>query len=163
MGDTTFILLVVVWLISAFVAAIISDRKHTGAATGFLMGLILGVFGILIVALWKPGMPPAPGGMRAVKCPRCNAIQNVGLEAPTFDCWQCHLNVTAPPTPYELRMAAHAAKKNPAATPVAAVAEPPAESKRVVNCPLCDAEQHIPAAAPKFRCGQCRETVDVPA
>ena len=39
----------------------------------------------------SPGTPPVPPGMRAVTCVRCNARQNVPMDKPTFQCWQCKL------------------------------------------------------------------------
>jgi hypothetical protein len=59
--------LVIVWLICAVIAAVVSDRKNLGAGSGFVLGAVLGVIGIIIVACQKPGLPPAPRGMRAVK------------------------------------------------------------------------------------------------
>jgi hypothetical protein len=81
--------LIVVWLICAVIAAVISDRKNLGAGSGFVLGAILGIIGIIIVVCQKPGLPPAPAGMRAVKCTRCNAVQNVHRDQPQFECWQC--------------------------------------------------------------------------
>jgi hypothetical protein len=53
----------------------ISDRKNLGAGSGFALGALLGIFGLIIVACQKPDLPPAPVGMRSVKCTRCNAVQ----------------------------------------------------------------------------------------
>ena len=87
-------LLVILWLGCAVAAAVISQRKNTGASNGFLVGLVLGVIGLVMVLLWKPGLPAAPAGLRSVKCPRCNAVQNVDAAEPTYECWQCHLSTT---------------------------------------------------------------------
>jgi hypothetical protein len=53
-----------------------------------------GVIGIIIVLIQKPGLPPAPAGMRAIKCPRCNTVQNVprNITDTEYECWQCHLS-----------------------------------------------------------------------
>lgn len=37
--------------------------------------------------------PVAPAGLRAVRCPRCNAEQNVPVNAGSAECWQCHLDM----------------------------------------------------------------------
>jgi hypothetical protein len=34
-------------------------------------------------------LPKAPPGMRAVKCPRCNTVQNIPETRPEYECWQC--------------------------------------------------------------------------
>jgi ribosomal protein S27AE len=39
----------------------------------------------------------------------------------------------------------------------------PVADKRTVVCPLCDAEQRIPATAVRFTCGRCTEISPVPA
>ena len=52
-------------------------------------------------------------------------------------------------------------KAPPTPTPVPA---PPAidPAKRTVICPLCDAEQRIPATAGRFTCGRCKEISKAP-
>jgi ribosomal protein S27E len=80
---------IVVWLICAVIGAVISERKNLGAGSGFALGGLLGILGVIIVACQKPGLPPAPAGMRSVKCTRCNAVQNVHASQTQFECWQC--------------------------------------------------------------------------
>lgn len=72
----------------------ISDRKNLGAGSGFVLGAFLGIIGI-IVACQKPGRPPAPAGLRAVKCTRCNAVQNIHKGQTQFECWQCKTVIPA--------------------------------------------------------------------
>lgn len=55
----------------------------------------LGVIGIFIVAIQRANPPKAPQGMRAVWCPRCNAVQNIPNDRATFECWQCKLSSNA--------------------------------------------------------------------
>jgi hypothetical protein len=81
--------LIIVWLICAVIGAVISDRKNLGAGSGFVLGGLLGILGLIIVICQRPGLPPAPAGMRAVKCTRCNAVQNVHTGQTQFECWQC--------------------------------------------------------------------------
>jgi hypothetical protein len=86
---------IVVWLICAVIAAVISDRKNLGAGSGFVLGAVLGIIGIIIVACQKPGLPPAPAGFRAVNCTRCNAVQNIHKSQTQFECWQCKTVIPA--------------------------------------------------------------------
>jgi hypothetical protein len=95
-----WVIAVLLWLGCAVAAGVISGRKNTGASTGFLVGLVLGVIGLIIVLAWKPGLPAAPAGMRSVKCPRCNAVQNMPAADDYFECWQCHTTTNSPPPPY---------------------------------------------------------------
>jgi len=80
------------------------------AGSGFALGGLLGILGVIIIICQKPGLPPAPAGMRPVKCTRCNAVQNVPLGQIQFECWQCKTVIplllpsgtpraTAPPPP----------------------------------------------------------------
>ena len=56
--------------------------------------LQLGLIGIVIIILLPTELPKAPKGMIAVKCSRCNTVQNVTPSQATFECWQC--KVTEP-------------------------------------------------------------------
>jgi hypothetical protein len=86
----------------------------------FFLGAILGIIGIIIVIAEKPGLPKAPGGMRAVKCTRCNAVQNIHPGQAQFECWQCKTVI-----PLRLPGASRAiATKAPKPKPVAANAVP---------------------------------------
>ena len=77
-------------LIWGGIAALIGQRKNLGVGGSFALGGLLGIIGVIIVICQKSGLPPAPAGTRAVKCPRCNVVQNIALAAPSYDCWQCH-------------------------------------------------------------------------
>jgi hypothetical protein len=81
---------VVCWLVCGFVAGIIASKKGYRGAGFFLLGLVLGVFGIL----WAVAIQPAaPEGMRRVICARCNTRQNVPGGESSYECWQCHANL----------------------------------------------------------------------
>lgn len=72
------------------IAAIIGAHRNLSRLGSFVWGFLLGAIGILIVCLAKPGLPPAPEGMRAAKCKRCNTVQNVPLGAPgPTGCYVC--------------------------------------------------------------------------
>jgi hypothetical protein len=88
MGD------LVIWVIvvSAVCGAIgynMAWRKNRPGVEGLLWGALLGVIGVIVVALLPAGPPRAPAGANALACPRCNAPQNVPKGVPTFECWQC--------------------------------------------------------------------------
>lgn len=80
---------IVICLITGGIAAAIARAKHTPVGQAFLVGAFLNVIGIIIVACAPAGLPGAPSGMRAVKCPRCNAVQNIYDSQPEYECWQC--------------------------------------------------------------------------
>jgi hypothetical protein len=86
-------------LVCGAITTAIGQRKNMDVPTAFLCGALLGIIGIVIVAARKPGLPKAPAGMRAVKCPRCNTVQNIPQGDARFDCYQCHHSFTVKPIP----------------------------------------------------------------
>lgn len=82
---------VVIWLICAAIGAAITSSKNRGAMTGFFLGLILGIIGVIIAIFLPKQAPLPPLGMRAIRCPRCNADQNIPVSATSCECWQCKL------------------------------------------------------------------------
>jgi hypothetical protein len=80
---------IVIALICGAIAAVIGQKKNFNVGHSFLLGAVLGVIGILIVAVQRPNLPKPPPGMSAVRCPRCNAVQNIPDGQATFECWQC--------------------------------------------------------------------------
>jgi DNA-directed RNA polymerase subunit RPC12/RpoP len=81
--------IIVICLILGAVTAAIGQKKNLPVGQSFALGALLGIFGAIIVICQRPGLPKAPSGMRAVKCPRCNTIQNVPETQPEYVCWQC--------------------------------------------------------------------------
>jgi hypothetical protein len=79
--------LIVVCLICGGIAAWIGQTKNLRVRDSFMLGTVLGVIGIIIVICQKPRLPEAPPGMRAVKCPRCNAVQNIPQTQPEYGYW----------------------------------------------------------------------------
>lgn len=87
-------------LIFGAIAMVIGQRKNNSVGESFCWGFFLWIIGVIIVIFQKPGLPPAPTGLYAAQCPRCNALQNVPNNAPTFECWQCHLTTPTRTAPY---------------------------------------------------------------
>jgi len=81
--------IIVICLILGAITAAIGQKKNLPVGQSFALGALLGIFGAIIVICQRPGLPKAPPGMRAVKCPRCNTIQNVPEAQPEYVCWQC--------------------------------------------------------------------------
>jgi hypothetical protein len=91
-----FVGLIVIGLICGTITAAIAQKRNLGDRGGwFLFGALLFIVALPMVIFSKPGLPQAPPGMRAVKCPRCNAVQNVGEAQTTYECWQCKTVNTA--------------------------------------------------------------------
>jgi len=89
MSDTGGIVFAI--LIFAVIGAVLSARKNRSAVQGFIVGGLLNVVGIIIILCAKPGRAKPPEGLVAVKCPRCNTVQNAPKQQTEFECWQCHL------------------------------------------------------------------------
>jgi hypothetical protein len=83
--------LIIFWgLIFGCITLAIGQKKNFPAAESFLWGALLGIIGLIVVLVRKPGLPKSPPGLRAVKCPRCNAVGNVPDKQPNYECWQCN-------------------------------------------------------------------------
>ena len=95
--------IIVASLVCGGIAALIGQTKNLPVRGSFILGAALGIIGIIIVICEKPRLPQAPPGMLAVKCPRCNAVQNIPQQQPEYVCWQCkaahRLRGTAPQHP----------------------------------------------------------------
>lgn len=85
------------WLICGFASAVIASAKNRNALGWLALGFLFPPC-VLIVAL-LPKVQLVPLGMRSVQCPRCNAVQNIPIQLPTFECWQCKLVSDASPMP----------------------------------------------------------------
>ncbi|ORB71666.1 hypothetical protein BST44_21270 [Mycobacterium scrofulaceum] len=92
--------LMLVLLLGYFIPSIVAKmRKVPSFGSVFIVNLFLGwTFIGWVVALAMAArsaqpsaqpFPAPPEGTEAVACPRCNAVQNVPVGAPTFECWQC--------------------------------------------------------------------------
>lgn len=77
-------------LIFGGITAYIAQKRNLGSPVGwFIFGAALFIVALPMAIFSKAGLPQAPPGMRAVKCPRCNVVQNVPEKQRTYECWQC--------------------------------------------------------------------------
>lgn len=96
------------FLISGAIAQAIARGKNRNQSAWFALGVVFVGF-VLVVALLPKLPAPAPDGMQAESCPRCNAVQNVPAGVPSYTCWRCqeaHLiggaeRLPEMPRPYE--------------------------------------------------------------
>ena len=68
---------------------LIGQKKNIDLGTSLTLGVLLGLIGVVILLFMRTELPKAPAGMIAVKCSRCNTVQNVAMEQAMFECWQC--------------------------------------------------------------------------
>lgn len=95
-GDGVIVGWLIAFAVCGLIAGFIGSSKNRSGFGSFLLGFLLGVIGIIIVAVLPSGTPPAPIGMLTARCQRCNAVQNVPAADPTFECWQCKQANTVP-------------------------------------------------------------------
>ena len=79
-------MIIIIGLICGAVTLAIGRGKNIPTSEAFLWGALLGVIGIVVVLCSKTR---APMGMKAIQCPRCNAVQNVRTDQAEYECWQC--------------------------------------------------------------------------
>jgi ribosomal protein S27E len=127
------LIFLVFWFGCMAIGGVITSSKNRGAGTGIVLGLLLGIIGVIIAACLSSQSPPAPAGMIAVKCPRCNAVQNVPYRQPHYECWQCHISN-----------------------------DTPGVASRKVKCSNCDAKTMVLPAATRMTCPSCRSRLTIP-
>ena len=88
-SGAVFVGVVALAIVSGTASAVIAAKRDRSITGFFWLGFLLPAIGIAIAAIAAPGEPPAPAGMQAVACPRCNARQNVANDVAAFQCWQC--------------------------------------------------------------------------
>ncbi|MGE2733789.1 hypothetical protein [Mycolicibacterium vaccae] len=140
--------ILIFWALMGGVGMAIASAKNRSLIEGFVLGGLCGCFGVLIEACLPKQMPAAPRGMRAVSCPRCNAVQNIVVGAPSYECWQCHITVSTGVAPAPMPTMAHP--------------KDPRKTLRIV-CPCCAAALMVAPTAKKFRCVKCHTVSDAPA
>lgn len=82
-------LFIICWLAFGVVGALIAEAKSRPPIMGLALGVLLGIFGVVIIAALPRDMPKAPEGWYPLQCPRCNIIQNIQYGEDDFTCWQC--------------------------------------------------------------------------
>ena len=181
--QVSFVFIFVFWgLLWGAVCVIIGQKKNLSAGGSFAWGFFLGLIGVIIVAAKAPELPSAPDGLRAIKCPRCNMVQNVPYNAPTFDCWQCHLvtpllGATAPssyaanaatndasPVTHETSPVTHETSPVTHETsPVTHHTPPPVNTDNhtiKARCLFCGNFQTVWASQTEYVCEQCGRNVN---
>jgi hypothetical protein len=112
-----------IWLVVGSIVGVIggfiTQSKNRGFLPGFALGFLPCFIGLIIAVVLAPlpAAAAAPSGMRAVRCPRCNADQNVPVNVVSAECWQCHLDI--PLTTWAPSVGAAATNSPYAAVPVA--------------------------------------------
>jgi hypothetical protein len=132
--------LIVLWLICGGIAALIGQKKNLPVKDSFIYGAVLGIIGVVVVICQRPGLPQAPPGMRAVKCKRCNTVQNVPEDQRVYECYQCK--------------ASHELWAAPPVAPVAPVLQAHMGASKL-KCHACQHVQVVPFNQPTFVCEQC--------
>jgi hypothetical protein len=90
MSDPSLLIIIAWCLVFGTITFAIAQKKNlTGLAWWFVIGAVGGIIGVILVIVEIALQPKAPAGMRAVKCPRCNAVQNIPETQPEYECWQC--------------------------------------------------------------------------
>lgn len=153
----TFIFFV---LIFGAITAAIAQKRNLGSTGGwFLFGALLFIVALPMAIFSKPGLPQAPPGMRAVKCPRCNAVQNIPDTQPEYECWQCkavqRLWGTAPHNPPNPPDAAPIPPMPPLYRPPKAAPKQPSGKSTKVRCHHCQHVQTAPLSQQTFVCEEC--------
>ena len=133
-------------LIFGTIAAAIAQAKNLPVNRSFLLGALLGIIGIVIVICQKRGLPTAPPGMRAVKCARCNTIQNVPLIEPVYECWQCKAihRLWRDPEPEQTKPMDEMGRQPELINPMSKV-----------KCHKCQHVQAVPLGLAVFGCLEC--------
>jgi ribosomal protein S27E len=132
--------LLVICLVFGGITAAIAQAKHLSVGQWFVVGALLSLIGVVLVIFAPSGLPKAPAGMRAVKCPRCNTVQNTPEAEPVYECWQCK-----------------ATHRLWGSDPQAGPTKPtkPAKATSKVKCHKCEHVQSVPASQQTFVCEEC--------
>ena len=140
----TFWIWLTLWAVaSAAICVAIGQRKSLDTTESAFWGFFLGVIGIIIVLCQSPKLPAAPAGMAAIKCPRCNAVQNVSYGQRDYECWQCH-------------------QANPVTVAIQPLRKASTGPTRGVRCPTCQVPKKIAVDAATFWCPYCDKDVTAP-
>lgn len=99
-----FLIVLLVWLVNAFVASHLAPKDRT-ATFFWLTLLILGPLGVLAAVLAQPRVPmyvapparPIAPGRRRFICLRCGAENDIPEPDASYDCWRCSEHRTVQP------------------------------------------------------------------
>ncbi|MDT5369891.1 MAG: hypothetical protein QOC62_4322 [Mycobacterium sp.] len=83
------ITLLVLQLVCGIAAMTIGRSKNRTAVGSFALGAVLGLTGVLVVAVLPRANPKPRPGMVTVKCPHCSTFQDTPADNVDFECWRC--------------------------------------------------------------------------
>jgi predicted RNA-binding Zn-ribbon protein involved in translation (DUF1610 family) len=144
--------IIVICLVFGAITAAIAQKKNISVGEWFVIGALLGIFGVLIVLLQRPRLPKAPPGMQVMRCPRCNAIQNVPETQSAYECWQCKATHRLWGQEPQLELAGPRGNEHPASRDTKPAAS---MGKDKVRCHKCHHVQEVPADLSLFVCDEC--------
>lgn len=84
-----------------YAASRVMNRKNRNTGAGWALGLLLGLWGLVIAALVPRRDPEA---MQTVHCHRCRASQIAPARITLIDCEQCETEIALPPAAQQLSM-----------------------------------------------------------
>jgi hypothetical protein len=119
--------------------ALISEHRGNSRHEGFVIGFLLGFFGLAVIALKSRGpdhiAPPA--GFYAVRCFTCNAVQNISNADADYECWQCHRTTVIRPS-----------------------SDPDENGRCLIGCPTCGTALKVPLGSRRFTCLGCSTRIN---
>jgi hypothetical protein len=80
------------WVLWGVLGFYVAGQRGIGRRSGYLVGLLLGPFGVTILALIPvPAniVPDIGPDVRDAQCEHCGAEQDVASDAQEFTCWRC--------------------------------------------------------------------------
>lgn len=80
---------VTLWLSFALGGGVAAHFKNRSVLEGALLGFLLSGIGFLIELSLPAGPPKPPAGTFVEQCDYCNAVQNVSIKKPEYQCWRC--------------------------------------------------------------------------
>lgn len=129
MDTTVWWFMIAFWTICGGLGALISMQRDRHPAPGFILGFGLSFIGLFIVCVLPRGVLNLGPGRYAVRCPVCNAVQNVADSDNSYKCWQCHQP-----------------------TVLHTVDDPDAQGRHTVECPICAKKSKLLGQGIRYTC-----------
>lgn len=84
-----WVYVITVWVCFGVGGGVAAHLKNREVVEGLLLGFLLSGVGFLIEITLPAGPPKPPPGMFSEQCDYCNAVQNVPVANPEYECWRC--------------------------------------------------------------------------